>query len=222
MKWFKHDSDMHTNLKIQELIDRQGAEGYAVWCLCLEFMAKEGKRNRIDGQKRWKKGLIKVLQWSDEGRLNPILETLAEVKLINSKSLKYGNLHIPSFSKRADNYTKYQLKSIFKDSYPRIDKNRIDKIIREYIREKGWVDYLEKNPFLKGNVFQRNLRPAKELIIIANDDTKAIKAISVMAKEYKEKKLDWTLETVIKHYVKMSGGEVDDIPEELRQFVKKE
>lgn len=108
MKWFKHDSDMHNDLKIITLISKHGIEAYAVWCLCLELVAKEGVQGRIKVDLRWQQGIVKVCskvdsRW-DEGRLQNILESMGELGLICSKSLKYGNLYIPKFGKHSRNY----------------------------------------------------------------------------------------------------------------------
>ena len=40
MKWFKHDCDMHTDLKVQALYAKHGCEGYIVWIICLELLGK--------------------------------------------------------------------------------------------------------------------------------------------------------------------------------------
>lgn len=200
MKWFKHDCDMHTNLKIQELIDREKTEGYAIWCLCLEFVGKEGKKGKLDGRKRWKKGLLKVLQWPDKERLERILNVLAELRLINPKSLGYGNLHIPEFHKRADDWTRRQLRSEFgvsSEKLPhRIDKIKkedIDKIREEYIKLKDW---LEED--LISSDYARINKRIKDLLIKAKGNvdkvTKAIRWINTRGYD------DWTLETVIKKW----------------------
>jgi len=195
MRWFKHDCDMHTNLKIQTLIEKEGAEGYAIWNLCLEMVGKEGKAGRINGQKRWKKGIMKVFQWSDEGRLNKILNTLADVRLINSKSLNYGNLHIPEFKKRGDDYYRRQLRTLSEQDTEnvRVDKNRIDKIRLEYIRIKGFsLDSFSSDDFA------RTAKAIKTLVTKAkgNDDL-VIKSLEWASKQ---KWCDWTFETIIKRW----------------------
>ena len=198
MRWFKHDCDMHTNLKIQNLIDKEGAEGYAVWCLCLEMVGKEGKIGRIDGQKRWKKGLLKVFQWTDEGRLDKILNTLAEIRLINPKSLNYGNLHIPEFKKRGDDYYRRQLRTLSEESSPRIEQNRIDKIRREYTRLTG----LDLKDF-KSDDFARTGKAIKTLISKADgNDEKVLGALEWISKQ----DFHWTLETLIKKWVEAVKG----------------
>ncbi len=190
---------MHTNLKVQELIDREGAEGYAVWNLCLEMVGKEGKKGKIDGQKRWQKGLEKVFQWSGNGKIERILNTLAEVKLINSKSLKYGNLHIPEFSKRGDDYFRRQLRTESEQGTKKVSLEEIRRII-EYIIEKKRID-IEENPHLKTLAFKRYGKAAKDLALMTNCNIdEAIKAIDWVAAWCEAKGYSWELETVVKHF----------------------
>ena len=206
MKWFKHDCDMHTDLKIQSLMEKYGLEGYAIWNLFLEMIGKEGKKGKIESQLRWREGLMKIIGWSDNSKLNNIINYMGELNLICSKSLKYGNLYIPKFIKRADDYTLRQLRTNSEQTPNKlhVDKIRIDKIILHYIAEKGWEESIKTNPSLQTDIFKRNVRGAKQLLIVANDDEIAKKTISAMAKEYKEKNLSWTLETVIKHFAEFS------------------
>lgn len=39
MKWFKHDSNAHTDDKVQKILMKYGAEGYALYWYCLELIA---------------------------------------------------------------------------------------------------------------------------------------------------------------------------------------
>lgn len=41
MKWFKHDSDAHRDVKIRRLIKNYGIEGYGLYFYCLEEIARE-------------------------------------------------------------------------------------------------------------------------------------------------------------------------------------
>jgi hypothetical protein len=201
MKWFKHDCDMHTDLKVQILVDKHGIEGYAIFNLCLEMVGKEGKKGKIEGQLRWRQLLLKIAQWSDEGKLNKIIETMAEVKLICSKALKYDNLYIPKFIKRADDYTLRQLRTNYGQTTDNVhvDKNRLDKIIEEYIKIKRWdID----NKELMHEVYKRNVKPAKQLALIAKDDD--LKVIRQISSYLEQKGLSWTLETIIKQYPEWS------------------
>lgn len=120
MKWFQHDCNMHTDFRVQELLKKHGADGYAVWNLCLEFLGRggvkapgRGRTWSLDGQTTewWKTDLLNVLGWSDKARLDSILKTLADSKLLDSKSLARGNLSIPKFHELIDNWTRKSLRS---------------------------------------------------------------------------------------------------------------
>jgi len=39
MKWFKHDSNAHTDDKIQKILMRYGSDGYALYWYCIELIA---------------------------------------------------------------------------------------------------------------------------------------------------------------------------------------
>ena len=39
IKWFKHDSNAHTDDKVQKILMKYGAEGYALYWYCLELIA---------------------------------------------------------------------------------------------------------------------------------------------------------------------------------------
>jgi hypothetical protein len=208
MRWFKHDCDMHTDLKIQNLIEKHGLEGYAIFNLCLELLGKEGSKGKIDGQLRWRQVILKVSGWSDEGRLDKVLETMAEQGLICGKSLKYGHLHIPKFVKRADEYTLRKLRTNSEHSTDnvRAEQNRtevekkenIDKILGEYLSLQK-ID-AKDNAALMHDLYVRNCRPIKKLLSICKTPEEASAAIKWVAGWLEPKGLSWTLETVIKHY----------------------
>lgn len=41
MKWFKHDSDSHTDAKLKKVLIKYGARGYGLYWYCLECIAKD-------------------------------------------------------------------------------------------------------------------------------------------------------------------------------------
>ena len=132
-----------------------------------------------------------------------MLNRFGELSLVCGKSLKKGDLYIPKMKEYSDDYTKY-LRRKTEETSLRIDKIRIDKIILHYIKEQGWEESIQTNPALQGDIYKRNVKPAKQLILVANNDELALKAISTMAETYKSKKLNWTLETVIKHFAEFT------------------
>lgn len=196
MRWFKHDCDMHTDLKVQILIKKHGVEGYGIYNLCLEMVGQQGKKGKIEGQLRWREAILKMAGWSDNGKLDKIINTMAEVRLICPKSLKYGNLSIPKFIKRADDYTTRKLRTLSEQDTDnvRVDKKRIEKIREEYIKAKGFrlTDFSSDD-------FARTGKAIKTLINKAGgEDTQVIEAIKWASKQ---SWCDWTLETVIRRWL---------------------
>ena len=73
----------------------------------------------------------------------------------------------------------------------RIDKNRIDKIRREYIALKGW-----QSQTLSKDFFGRSGRAIKQLLLLGDVDTVTRSLQWVSKRGY----CDWTLETCIKKF----------------------
>lgn len=48
MKWFKHDSDANRDPKLEKVLMRYGAEGYALYWLCIELIAAPIDRRNIN------------------------------------------------------------------------------------------------------------------------------------------------------------------------------
>ena len=202
MKWFQHKTDSHTNLKHREIFSDFGLEGYAFYWICLELIGQQGEKYRLNGSKSWQKALKDITKLPQE-KLDRMLNKFGELNLICCKSLKKGDLHIPKMREYSDDYTKY-LRRHSEETSLRLDKIRIDKIILHYIKEQGWEKSIKTNPTLQGDIFKRNVKSAKQLLVIANNDELALKAISAMAKEYSIKNFSWTLETVIKHFAEFT------------------
>ncbi len=47
MKWFKHDSDANRDSKLEKVLMRYGAEGYALYWLCLELIAGQISASKL-------------------------------------------------------------------------------------------------------------------------------------------------------------------------------
>jgi len=103
MKWFKHHSNSHKNLKFQTLIEKQGWEGYGRWWVCVELIAEQGKKYHIKPQKNWKNYLKSIFK-INEDTLNEFLDILANSELIDKNKIKKGILCIPKLSEYCDAY----------------------------------------------------------------------------------------------------------------------
>ena len=113
MKWFRHDSDAHNNLKFQEVWDKWKLMGYGLFWLCCELVASHSNSKRprflLKKDKNWLKYLKKVCGVS-EGTLQKMLDDFAEINLISKKQLQKGTLSIPKMKERLDEYTESVVK----------------------------------------------------------------------------------------------------------------
>ncbi len=48
MKWFKHDSDANRDPKLEKVLMKYGAEGYALYWLCIELIAAPIDKNNLN------------------------------------------------------------------------------------------------------------------------------------------------------------------------------
>lgn len=191
MRWFKHTVKMHEDIKVQTLIKKCGLEGYGLWNLCLELVGEEGKKGRIGGELEWRNKLLEMAGWSDSGKLTNMLNTLAEIRLINPKALKYGNLYIPNIVERADDYTTRKVRSET-EQIPNLYE-RMVKIRHLFTSIKGWSkDYLSPSDY------GQMARGAKELIKRAGgNDELVMDAINWVSQQGYA---DWNLQTVNKKW----------------------
>lgn len=105
MKWFRHETDAHTSLKLQTLIQKLGLTGYGYYWFLLELLGKESDKDfRLIPGKNWKK-LATFWLNIDEKQQDEWLEILADLKLIDKKAIKTGTLYIPKMKERLDDYT---------------------------------------------------------------------------------------------------------------------
>ena len=104
MKWFKHEAEAHTNMKLQALIDKLGISGYGYYWACVELVASQGGDGFIVVKdKHWEQHLKKMLNIEPDDQKQYLVE-LARLNLIDRESLKKGNLYIPKLEERCDEY----------------------------------------------------------------------------------------------------------------------
>lgn len=105
MKWFRHETDAHQNLKLQSVIEKFGLVGIGYYWCCVELVGKEGEKFKIPQKKDWKTYFKKFLN-IEISKQDEFLEYFAKIDLIDKKSLNKGDLHIPKLEDRQDDYTK--------------------------------------------------------------------------------------------------------------------
>jgi len=99
-----------------------------------------------------------------------------------------------------------------------IPKSSLTNIIAAYFKENLW-DSSDKD--LIDMVYKRYSRPAKELFLICKSEEEAINAIMWASKNFGDKKLSWSLETVIKYLPEyMSKGRKSRAVRELEEKLK--
>lgn len=139
MKWFKHETDAYTNLKLQIIRNEFGFEGYGFFWLVLELVAQQGKNFVLSTEKQWFEALMGITGFKKD-KLDKFLSRLADLNLIDKKSLTKGILFIPKMSERADEYTAKLLTKSKRvpttPDYVGLEKKRIEENRREYITSR--------------------------------------------------------------------------------------
>lgn len=145
MKWFKHESDAHANIKLQSIVDQFGLPAYGYYWACLELVANQGEDYRLKREKRWEIHLKKMLNIEiDEQK--KYLSCFARHNLIDKESLKKGDLYIPKLAERCDEYTeKVRRKSRHNPDNVGVEENRTDKNRKED-KPTAHVSYLSSIP----------------------------------------------------------------------------
>ena len=144
MKWMKHDSDAHENIKIKRLLLKHGAQGYGVYWYCLEAVAAQITKDNIDFEIKYNDevlaDLCKIIvpenhrnQKTTIDYMNDIMRTLIDLNLFQEKD---DRLYAYKLAERIDN-------SIVKN--PQI--KRIQAIIRE--NKKQFINKLSTTPAKK-------------------------------------------------------------------------
>ena len=104
MKWFKHESDAHMNLKLQAVIDRFGLVAYGYYWVLVEMVANQGTNYCIKKDKEWSAHLKKFINIEVTTQKKYLLY-FGEKGLIDKASLIKGDLYIPKLEERSDEYT---------------------------------------------------------------------------------------------------------------------
>lgn len=132
MKWFKHETDAHMNLKLQSVIERYGLSAYGYYWACVELVGKEGTDYRISASKNWKLYFKKFLN-IDTKTQDLYLGCFAEINLIDSNSHLDGDLHMPKLAERCDDYTeRIRRRSVHNTDNVPLEEKRREKKRREY------------------------------------------------------------------------------------------
>ena len=124
MKWFKHYSNSHKNLKFQRLINKFGWQGYAFWWVLVELIAEQGDNYVLKSEKNWK-NYVKTCLKIDEKNLKMLLNCLKKSGLIDPEALSDGIISIPQLKEYCDDYSN-KLRRVSEQSPPQ-EKRREEK-----------------------------------------------------------------------------------------------
>lgn len=114
MRWFRHNSDSHTNLKLRAVLSEFGLPGYAFYWLCLELVAQQGSLNfELNQNRTWCRALC-TISGLPEAEVQKMLKRFGEIELIDSNSLTAGKLAIPKMRDYTDSYTLRRLSKVRK------------------------------------------------------------------------------------------------------------
>lgn len=173
MKWFKHESDAHTNIKLQALIDKLGIAGYGYYWACVELVANQGGEEfKITKNKHWEQHLKKMLNLEPKEQKKYLI-VLATHNLIDLKELKNGNLYIPKLVERCDEYS---IKKKNKESVRRVSGQAPDNVVLEEKRrdkkrrEEEAEKYLLNIPLKDQEEFYKRFDCSKKQIISKGEE----------------------------------------------------
>ena len=94
MRWFSHDSDAHDDIKLRRLLRQQGPEGYGLFWLMVEVLAKEG--NGGVELKRYPLADLAKDFYTEPEKLQKCIALMAEEGLFDKDKLKLGIVHSPT------------------------------------------------------------------------------------------------------------------------------
>ncbi|MCP3850629.1 MAG: DUF4373 domain-containing protein [Gammaproteobacteria bacterium] len=99
MKWFKHDSNAHTDAKLKKLKHKHGIVGYGLYWYCVELIAESVDKNNITFELEEDAELI-ALEWNlDQIRVQEIMIDMSNLGLFENDN---GQITCLKLAKRLD------------------------------------------------------------------------------------------------------------------------
>lgn len=147
IKWFKHDSNAHTDAKLKKVRHKYGITGYGLYWYCVELIAGSVEKTNITFHLEEDAEII-ALEWSlDRLKVEEIMGYFVEINLFEhtgdkitclklAKRLDDTNSKNPQIRQIIDNLSLSNSDKLrvtpsnsdkLRKSPPRLDKNRLDK-----------------------------------------------------------------------------------------------
>lgn len=112
MKYFKHDLKARQNQKLWKFIKTHGMTGYGIWWSLLEVIYEaEDKGFQVSADELWLERFADELRVSDSRVLTRILDTLAELNLIDMQLWQEHIIFVPGIIERGDSYIQQKAKN---------------------------------------------------------------------------------------------------------------
>ena len=111
MKWFKHSSDLATRMEFISLLLALGAEGYGIFCICLEQIAKQysgdpGKEERESCLNANLGDAIALFARCDPKKVIAVMDKCVELGIFRNKTLDgIRHYYCPMMQEITDEYT---------------------------------------------------------------------------------------------------------------------
>ena len=81
MKWFKHDSDAHTDAKVQSILLDYGLEGYGLYFYCIELIVKDISETKLTFELEHDARLIAFATGSTEQKVTEMMNQFVKLGL---------------------------------------------------------------------------------------------------------------------------------------------
>ena len=214
MRWFSHDSDAHDDIKLRRLLRQQGPEGYGLFWLMVEILAKEGNGG-VD-LKRYPLADLAKDFYTEPEKLQKCIALMAEEGLFDKDKLKLGIVHSPTLERRADTYTKRTKRNKSLELEPEDLKEAREKLTKSW-NGKGMTDFQTWNGHRIGQFKTRMQSEHFKTHHLASVEKIAASSFC-KGKSSGERKwkadIDWFLTNDL-NYVKALEGKYDDQKEEV-------
>lgn len=123
MKWFKHDSDAHTDAKLRRVRLKYGMQGYGLYWYCLELIARGVEKHRLTFELEHDAELIAADTGISRELVEEMMRFMASAGLFEDRG---GIITCLKMASRTDEYTAKMLAN--RQSVPRVSGQTPDSV----------------------------------------------------------------------------------------------